>query len=110
MLSRKDIIEMNKLFSNGNVINNGSLDYAIKTNERSRNWLKTSAMFARAILIDHIFEDGNKRTAAAVIMLLMDMNKVEFNPEKVPNVVIRILEENITNRKDIERCIKDAAI
>ena len=80
MLSRKDIIEINREFSSGKLMNGGSLDYAIKENERSRNWLRTAAIFTRAILIDHAFEDGNKRTAAAVIMMIMDMNNIWFAP------------------------------
>lgn len=107
MLSKKDIIEINKLFSNGVVINEGSLDYAVHTMARSRNWLKTSAHFTRAILIDHLFEDGNKRTAAAVILLIMDLNKVAYDPQAVTRVIVTLLTKNVTEIKEIERCIKD---
>lgn len=110
MISEKDIIELNKMFSDGGIVNRGSLDYAVKVNRRSKNWLRSAAVFTRAILIDHVFEDGNKRTAAAVIMLLMEMNNVAFDPERIPSVIIKILSNNITNVNEIERCIKHAII
>ena len=110
MLSGKDIIEINKSFSTGKLINESSLDYAVKTNSRSKNWLRSAAIFTRSILIDHAFEDGNKRTAAAVIMLLMDISKIQFKPEEIPKLIVKMLRKNITSVKEIERCIKDATI
>ena len=109
MLSKKDIVETNKeLSESGVVINGSSLDFAVKISARSKNWLKTAAIFTRAILIDHVFEDGNKRTAAGVIMLLMELNKVSYDPEKIPKVIVKILKENIVSIMEIERVIKNA--
>lgn len=107
MLSKKDVIEINKLFSNGIIINEGSLDYAVSSMARSRNWLKTSAHFTRAILIDHVFEDGNKRTAAAVIMLIMDLNKIPYDPQAVTVFIITTLKKNMSTINEIERCMKN---
>lgn len=88
-------------------MNESSLQYAVKTTARSKNWLRTAALLTRAILVDHAFEDGNKRTVAAVIIVLMDLNKVSFDPEKVPKIIVRILKNNMTSIMQIERCIKD---
>ena len=107
MLSKKDIIDINRSFSNGTVINSSSLDCVVKEQARSRNWLRTAAMFSRAILIDHVFEDGNKRTAAAVIMLLMEMHSLTPDPESIPRIVTEILMKNLASVRQIERCIKD---
>lgn len=107
MLSEKDVIEINKGFHTGKVANGSSLAYAVKTQARSKNWLKTAAVFTRSILIDHAFEDGNKRTAAAAIMLIMELNNLEYKPEEIPRIIIRILKDNITNIREIEGCIKD---
>jgi prophage maintenance system killer protein len=107
MLSRKDIVEINNRFSDGKIVNPSSLDYAVQTTARSRNWLRSAAIFTRAILIDHVFEDGNKRTAAAVMMLLMELNKVEYDAGAIPKIVVTILKKNITKINGIERCIKD---
>jgi prophage maintenance system killer protein len=110
MLSKKDIIEINKNFSTGMMMNESSLDYAVRVNGRSKNWLKSAAIFTRSILIDHVFEDGNKRTSAAVIMLLMELNNIRFDPEEIPKIVVKILRKNITSITETERCIKDGAI
>jgi len=107
MLSKKDLVELNKEFGNGVVVNGNSLDYAIQTNLCSKNWLRSAAIFTRAILIDHIFEDGNKRTTAAVIMALMELNKVDYDKEKIPHIITHILKKNMTKISEIERCIKD---
>ncbi len=107
LISKKDVIGLNKELSNGAMINESSLDYAVKVNERSMNWIKTAAIFTRSILIDHVFEDGNKRTAAAVVMLVMDINKVDYDPARIPNIIIKILKNNINSIREIERCIKD---
>ena len=108
MLSKKDIIAMNTEFDQGKVVNEGSLDYAIAMTRRSRNWLKAAALLVRAILIDHVFQDGNKRTSAAVIMAYLDFQGFHFDPKKVDEVVVEILEHNITDIRKIERKIKNA--
>jgi len=59
-----------------------------------RDWLVCSAIFARAILTGHVFEDGNKRTAAAVIMLLMEMNDVSYKPEAIPRIIVNSKEHH----------------
>ena len=108
MLSTKDVVELNRSFSTGTVVNAGSLDYAIKTQARSRNWLRTAAVFARTILLDHVFEDGNKRTAAAVVMLLMEMHGVAYDPGAMPKIILKIIKQNITSITKLERGIRHA--
>ncbi len=107
MLSKKDLITINMEFHNGKVMNQGSLDYTIDYIRRSNNWLKSAAFLARAILIDHIFEDGNKRTAAAVIMTYMEMNSIHFNPDRVSKLILQVIIKNITDIRKIERMIKN---
>lgn len=108
MLSKKDIIEINRDHHTGKLSNEGSLDFAVSRVYRSKNWLKTVAILTRAILIDHVFEDGNKRTAAGVIAGIMEMNNVDYDVEKIAQIVIRITKENITNVNQIERVIMRA--
>ncbi len=110
MLSKKDIIEINKKFSNGRIVNENSIDYAVQTNASSKNWLRSAATISRAILTDYVFEDGNKRTATAVIMLLMDLNKIDYNREEIPRIVIKILRKKLVSINEIERSIKNGII
>lgn len=105
MLSKKDLIETNKLFHNGKVINESSLDFAVISVQRSRNWLKAAAILCRAILIDHAFEDGNKRTGAAVIAAIMELNNIPFHPERIDQCVLAISKNNIANLKKIQQVI-----
>ena len=108
MLSKKDIIALNLEFDKGIVVNEGSLDYAIDMTHRSKNWLKAAALLTRAILVDHVFEDGNKRTAAALIITCFELFGVHYNAGRVNLAVVRIIRENITDVRKIERLIKDA--
>src|SRR3989338_2578330 len=106
MLSLKDVTEINKCFVEGRVVNPGALDYVVKTQSRSKNWLRTAALFTRAIIVDHVFEDGNKRTAGAVLMFIMEFNRIKYLPEEIPEIVVSILTKNLTDIREIERCIK----
>lgn len=108
MLSKKDIVVFNKGFHTGRVVNEGSLDYAVSMTARSKNWLRTAAILTRAILIDHVFEDGNKRTAAATILACCDISNVYCNPQKINVAIVQMMKKNITDVRKIERMIKNA--
>jgi len=108
MLNKKDLVAINQQFHTGRIANEGSLDFALEQTRRTEDWLKAVAFLVRAILIDHAFEDGNKRTAAGVIMGYFDINNMFFNPDKVGKVVIQILKNNITDVRKIMRSIQNA--
>lgn len=108
MLSKKDIVEINKAFHNGKIVNNSSLEFAVQELQRSKNWLKACAVLARAIIIDHIFEDGNKRTAVGTIATIMEMNEAGFSPERLNKAVLTIAKQNITSIREIEKVIANA--
>ncbi len=108
MLTEKDLISLNRQFSSGAVRNKSSMGFALAQTYRSKYWFKSMCLLARAIIIDHIFEDGNKRTAAAVIMAYMDMNSYDYNPDKVAKAVLVIAKKNIKDINSIGRMIKNA--
>ena len=66
-LTKKDIIRLNQEFNNGFMLNEESLDFAISNARRTENWIKALAYIIRAIDVDHVFEDGNKRTSVLLI-------------------------------------------
>ncbi len=107
MLSKKDIITINKELDEGIVVNDSSLDYAINTTLKSKNWLKTAALLVRAILVDHVFADGNKRTAAAVIMSYLDMHGFDYDADEAAKLVVVIIKKNIRDVRKIERLIRN---
>lgn len=108
MLTRKDLISINRQFSSGHIRNESSLDFVLKQTYRSNYWFKTMCLLARTILIDHVFEDGNKRTAAAVIMAYLDMNSYHYNPDSISRAVLRIAKSSIRDTNKIGRIIKNA--
>lgn len=108
MLKENDIIEINKRFDKGVVVNKGSLDFTIKTLESTKDWVTQSAYLTRAILIDHIFEEGNKRTALAVLLAYFEANKKAYDIYRVEKVIIIIITKNITSIENIRRMIKNA--
>ncbi len=109
-ITLKDIMRINQQFDKGKVINKGSLAYAVSEANRTKSWLRSCAVLSRAVLIDHIFEEGNKRTTAAIITGFFEERNIIYDPEKVARAVTTILMKNITNISTIERVITNAII
>lgn len=111
LLSKKAIVTINRdLGERGILINESSLEYAIALARKSNNWLKSLAILVRSILVDHVFEEGNKRTTAVVIMTWLEMHNLNYNKDKINYLIIRMLKNNITNIEKIMEMIKDATI
>ncbi len=108
LLSKKSIIGINEEFDKGHVVNENSLEYALELARKSENWLKSLAVLVRAILIDHIFEDGNKRTAAAVIVSWLEMENLHGDMDQINRLIVKILKKNITSLNEIMELIKNA--
>ena len=110
MLTKKDLIAINQEFHNGKIVNESSLEFVLSQTYRSKYWFKTMCLLVRSILIDHIFEDGNKRTAAMVIMVYLRTNNITFNPDKVTQIVLKITKSNTHNLNKIGRLINHVRI
>lgn len=110
MLTRKDLIALNQQFNNGKIINESSLDFILKQTYRSPHWYKTMCLLVRCIVLDHVFEDGNKRTGAAVIMAYLEMNNYHYDPDKISHIVIRIAKSHIRDTTKIGILIKNATL
>jgi prophage maintenance system killer protein len=108
MITKKDIITINKQFDDGKIVNHNPLDFALSSSKTTKDWIKSSAYILRAILVDHVFEEGNKRTASAFLMSIMEKMKVAYDPHKVDKLIVEIILKNITNINKIRRMIKDA--
>lgn len=109
-ISIKDILAINQRFANGHIINEGSLTFALDRANNAGSWLQACAYLVRAVLIDHVFEDGNKRTAAGIIVGFFDAQGLMFHPEKIAKAVTVILMKNMTSINNIEMVIKDAVV
>ncbi len=110
MLSLKDVIALNEEFHSGKLANRGSLEFALHSAKRTRNWIKGLAYLTRAILIDHAFEDGNKRTAAALIMAVAYHEGFRIDKDALARLVVRVLRKNTTSVRELEEMIKDVVV
>jgi prophage maintenance system killer protein len=108
LLSKKDIIALNEVFDNGNFHNESSLDFALSYANKTENWTKALAYLTRAILIDHVFEEGNKRTAALLIKSYAEYEGHNVYDDKILRMIKEILLKNIISINKIEEMIKDA--
>ena len=106
-LTKKDIILFNKKFDNGIFANESSLDFTLSVCKKNIAWSKKLAYLIRAILIDHVFEDGNKRTTCAVIYYCIENNGYLVNEKKTVNMIKNILLNNIISIKKIRWMIED---
>ncbi|MBI5871474.1 Fic family protein [archaeon] len=109
MISAKGLIEINKKFDRGIVRNKGSLESALASMHNTKDPNKQLAYLIRAILIDHVFEEGNKRTAVAAIAYFFEAQRLAYNPYKVDKLVAEIVAKNINSIEQIRRKLKDAA-
>ena len=109
-ISKKDIISINQQFDKCHIINESSFDFAVKEANRSKSWIRACALLVRAVLIDHVFEEGNKRTAAGIVVGYFEENSLNYDPEKVAKGITVILMKNITSIKQIEKVILNAII
>ncbi len=103
MIKKEVIIGINKNFDRGVIINENSLDYALS---KGKGWLESLALLTRAILVDHVFEEGNKRTATAIIICFFNARKTDFNKNRLLRLVVDVTMNNITDEKLIETMLK----
>ena len=102
MFKEENVITINKLFSNGIVRNQSSLSFALSS-IKNKGSLEQLAHISRAIIVDHVFEDGNKRTTAAIIGAYYAELEIGFSNEKIRKLVLDVSSKNITNIPKIKR-------
>lgn len=108
MLSIHDIIEINKEFDKGKVVNKSSLEFVLSSIKHAKDWVTQLAYLIRSIVLDHVFEEGNKRTAVAVMLVYFEAHKKAYDLTKVDQVVVKMIRKRITDIERIRRLIKDA--
>ena len=70
MINKKDLIAINQeVGSNGKFHNEDSIDFALSIAKQNKSWLYELSYIVRSLLVDHCFEDGNKRTAIIVLTI-----------------------------------------
>ena len=105
-ISKEDLLRINEGFG-GNLRSDSSLDYAIDLQENKKlGEYKKLAYLLRAILIDHPFSDGNKRTATFIALNFADQNKKQVDRELLIQEIISIAKQNMTNIRNIEQRLR----
>lgn len=107
ILTKKDIIAVNQQFDQGNLNNESSLDYALSHFKKNVVWTKQLAYLLRAIITDHVFEEGNKRTACAVLMFYVQDNGYKIEERRAVSIIKRIVLNNKISIKKIKEMIED---
>ncbi|HLC88808.1 MAG TPA: hypothetical protein VJG49_02105 [Candidatus Nanoarchaeia archaeon] len=106
LLTKKDLIAFNReVGEKGDFSNESSLDFALSLAKTKRNWLYELSYLVRSLLVDYVFQDGNKRTAFLVTVYSLEKNKKSFDKEKLLSVMKKIAKNNITNPLKISRLI-----
>ena len=107
-ISKEELLRINNGFG-GNLRNDASLDFALdKMENKKLGPYKKLTYLLRAILVDHPFSDGNKRTAAyAALSFASDLGK-EVDRELLMHHIVSIAKQDINNIKNIEWRIKNA--
>jgi len=107
-ISKEDLIRVNKGFE-GQPRNESSLDFALQQQENKRlGKYKKLAYLWRAILVDHAFSDGNKRTAMFVAFAFAEEHNKIADRELLIHHTQSIASKNITDLRQIERRLKNA--
>jgi prophage maintenance system killer protein len=107
VLTKKDIVALNQEFDTGKLHNEASLDFALSYARQTENWTKALAYLVRAILMDHVFEEGNKRTTALLIKAYAEYEGQKTNDGRMLNMIKKILLKKITSIRKIEEMIQD---
>jgi len=107
-ISKEDIIRIAKGFD-GNLRNSSSLDFALEKQEESKlGEYKKLAYLLRAILVDHPFSDGNKKTAMFVAFAFAEQNNKQVDEELLKHHILSIASKNIIEIRSIEERMKNA--
>ncbi len=108
IISKEELIRINQGFG-GNLRNDSSLDFAIDMQNNSKlGDYKKLAYLWRAILVDHPFSDGNKRTAVFLAFGFAEENKKQVDKELLLHHAISTAKNNITEIRNIEWRLKNA--
>jgi prophage maintenance system killer protein len=107
-ISKEDLLRINQGFG-GNLRSDSSLDFAFeKINDKKLGKYKKLAHLIRAILVDHPFSDGNKRTATFLVFAFAEEHNKQVDNDLLLHHIISIASKNITEIRNIEWRLKNA--
>jgi len=107
-ICKEDIIRINRGFL-GALRNDASLDFALLQQDNKKlGEYKKLAYLVRAILVDHPFSDGNKRTAIFVAFAFAHEYNKQVDRDLLMHHILSIASKNIKQIRTIEERLKNA--
>ncbi len=107
-ISKEELLRINAGFG-GSLRNDASLDFALdKQEDKKLGDFKKLAYLMRAILVDHPFSDGNKRTAMYFALKFTEGSNMQVDREALLHQITSIAKNNINEIKNIEWRLKNA--
>ena len=107
-ICKEDLIRINHGFG-GALRNDASLDFALRVQENNKiGSYKKLAYIIRAILVDHPFSDGNKRTATYLAFLFADEYRKQVDKDLLVHHILSIASKNLIEIRAIEERLKNA--
>lgn len=107
LINKKDVIGINhEIGEDGNFHNESSLDFALSIIKRNKSWLYELAYIIRSILVDHVFQEGNKRTALTIAITYIEDKNLKYDDLRLSIVIYKIAKNNIKDINKIVRLIK----
>jgi prophage maintenance system killer protein len=107
-IRKEDLIRINKGFG-GSLKNDASIDFALqKQGDKKLCDYKKLAYLVRAILVDHPFNDGNKRTATYLAFAFANEFNKQVDKDLLAHHILSIASKNITEIRTIEERMKNA--
>lgn len=111
LINKKDIIAINKeIGSNGQFSNESSLEFALSIVMQKKDWMFELSYIVRSLLVDHVFQDGNKRTATAIIATYIKDNNMDYDKQRIFETVLQISKKNINDINKIVRMMKNVIV
>jgi len=108
-INKKDIIRINQeADESGEFGNESSLDFALGIIRQEKSWLYELSYLVRSIIVDHVFKDGNKRTAFLLVIGYFEDKNIDCNKDIVYKAVYDTSRKNIKDINRIMRMIKNA--
>lgn len=105
-ITKKDIIAFNQAVGeSGTFSNESSLDFTLDLAKHKRNWLYELSYVVRSLLVDHVFQDGNKRTSLLVMSYYFEENQKKYDQQALLNLITKISRKTIRSPVTIARLI-----
>src|SRR3989338_5046232 len=107
LINKKDIIGLNQqIGGSGKLHNEGSLDFALSIIKGKKSWLFELSYLVRSLLVDHVFEDGNKRTALILVITYLNDRGLKYDEDKLLRVFLGMARKSTSDVNKIMRLLK----